>query len=70
MTRRFRWSAALTLPILAFMVAELIPGQPLHHLLPTGAMNWTQFLFATPIVLWDLRHVFVADGPLLAVRTV
>jgi Cu+-exporting ATPase len=52
MTRRFRVSVAVSIPILAFMVAELIPGQPLHHLLPAGAMNWIQFLFATPIVLW------------------
>jgi P-type Cu+ transporter len=52
MMRRFRVSLVLSLPLLAFMVAELIPGRPLHHLLPPGAMNWTQFLFATPIVLW------------------
>jgi P-type Cu+ transporter len=52
MSRRFRVSLVLSIPILAFMVAEFIPGQPLHHLLPAGAMNWIQFLFATPIVLW------------------
>ena len=52
MTRRFRVSLVLGIPILVFMVAEFIPGQPLHHLLPAGAMNWIQFLFATPIVLW------------------
>jgi Cu+-exporting ATPase len=52
MTRRFRVSLVLSLPILAFMIAEFLPGQPLHHLLPTGAMNWSQLLIATPIVLW------------------
>ena len=52
MTRRFRVSLALSIPLLAFMVAELIPGQPLHHLVPAGAMNWIQLIFATPIVLW------------------
>jgi P-type Cu+ transporter len=52
MTRRFRVSLALSVPILAAMVAELIPGQPLHHLLPAGAMNWILFVCATPIVLW------------------
>ena len=30
MTRRFRWSLALTLPILLVMVDEFLPGQPLH----------------------------------------
>ena len=31
MTRRFWWSLALTTPILAFMMSEFLPGQPLHH---------------------------------------
>jgi Cu+-exporting ATPase len=52
MTRRFRWSLLLTAPILAFMVAEFLPGQPLHHLLPSGALNWMELALATPIVLW------------------
>ena len=30
MTRRFRWSLALTVPILLVMVDEFLPGQPLH----------------------------------------
>src|SRR5687768_7682082 len=58
MTRRFRVSVALSTPILALMVAELIPGQPLHHALPPGAMNWIQFACATPIVLWGGRPFF------------
>ncbi len=39
MTRRFRWSLAVTLPILAVMVSEFLPGQPLQHLLPPAAMT-------------------------------
>ena len=31
MTRRFWWSAAITAPILAFMVSEFLPGQPLQR---------------------------------------
>ena len=30
MTRRFRWSLVLTVPILLVMVDEFLPGQPLH----------------------------------------
>jgi Cu+-exporting ATPase len=52
MERRFKWSLVLTLPILAFMVDEFIPGQPLHHALSMGAINWVQFALATPVVLW------------------
>ena len=33
MVRRFRVSLVLTAPILAFMVLELVPGQPLHRLI-------------------------------------
>jgi P-type Cu+ transporter len=59
MTRRFRWSTVLTMPILAFMVAEFVPGQPLQHALPPAAMTWSQFLLATPVVLWGGWPFFV-----------
>ncbi len=52
MTRRFRVSLALTVPILAFMVSEMLPGQPLQRLLPAAALNWVQLALATPVVLW------------------
>ncbi len=51
MTRRFKWSLVLTAPLLAFMVAELVPSQPLHRL-PAGFVNWTELAFATPVVIW------------------
>ena len=51
MSRRFLWSAALTAPILAFMIAEMLPGKPLQRLLGPGAV-WIQFLLTTPVVLW------------------
>ena len=52
MTRRFWWSTAITTPILAFMVAELLPGRPLHGAIPHGWMNWIQLALATPVVMW------------------
>ena len=52
MTRRFWWSLALTAPILVFMIDEFLPGQPLHHALAPGTVNWIQFALATPVVLW------------------
>ncbi len=52
MTRRFWWSAVLTAPLLAIMVAEMLPGQPLHRLLPMSALNWFELAVATPVVLW------------------
>jgi Cu+-exporting ATPase len=59
MTRRFRWSLVVTVPILAFMVSEFLPGQPLQHALPPAAMTWSQFLLATPVVLWGGWPFFV-----------
>lgn len=52
MTRRFRISFALTVPILALMVSEMIPTRPLQHLLGPATVLWTQFTLATPVVLW------------------
>ncbi len=61
MTRRFRWSLALTVPILLVMVDEFVPGHPLHEwvvrLMPdaTGSfslLNWFELALATPVVLW------------------
>ena len=36
MTRRFWASAALTLPLFVYAMGDLIPGQPLMHLVPRG----------------------------------
>ena len=59
MSRRFWWSLALTTPILAFMVLELVPGQPLHHLISMRVATWIEFALATPVVLWGGWPFFV-----------
>ena len=52
MTRRFWWSAAITAPILVFMISEFLPGRPLQSLVPHGWLNWMLLVLATPVVLW------------------
>jgi Cu+-exporting ATPase len=52
MSRRFWASVALTVPILAFMVSEVLPGDPLMHLTGPRVARWIQFALATPVVLW------------------
>ena len=52
MTRRFRASLLFTAPILALMISEFVPGQPLQNLLPHGALNWVELALASPVVLW------------------
>ena len=59
MTRRFWWSLGVTAPILAFMVSDFLPGQPLQHALPPAAMTWSQFALASPVVLWGGWPFFV-----------
>jgi len=59
MTRRFWWSAAITAPMLVFMISEFLPGRPLHTIVPHGWMNWIQLALATPVVLWGGWPFFV-----------
>lgn len=52
MTRRFRQSVVLGLPILALMISDMLPGRPLQQLVSERALVWFQFALATPVVLW------------------
>ena len=52
MTRRFWIGLALTLPLLAFVMGDMLPGQPLRHLIPSRFSTWLQLVLATPVVLW------------------
>ncbi len=52
MTRRLWVSVALTLPLFAYAMGDLIPGQPFHDLIPQRFSPWLQLLLATPVVLW------------------
>ena len=77
MTRRFRWSLALTIPILLVMVDEFVPGQPLHEwvirLKPDATsgfslLNWFELALATPVVLWGGWPFFVRGWASLVSR--
>ena len=68
MTRRFRWALALTAPIFAVMVAEFLPGRPLHGLLPARGLNWIELALATPVVLWGGRPFFKRGWTSIQVR--
>ena len=58
MMRRFRVSLALTLPILVFMISDVLPAADAARHVP-AAMTWTQFALASPIVLWGGWPFFV-----------
>jgi Cu+-exporting ATPase len=59
MTRRFWWSAAMTAPLLIFMVSDLLPGHPLRQLTSHRTMAWLQLVLASPVVLWGGWPFFV-----------
>jgi Cu+-exporting ATPase len=52
MTRRFWIGLVLTLPLLSFVMADMLPGQALRHLIPGRLSAWLQLVLATPVVLW------------------
>lgn len=51
-TRRLKVSIPLTIPLLALAMSDLIPGQPVQHIIPTWINAGIQFTLATPVVLW------------------
>jgi Cu+-exporting ATPase len=59
MTRRFWIGLVLTLPLLAFVMGDMLPGAPLRHLIPGRLMAWLQLILATPVVLWAGWPFFV-----------
>jgi Cu+-exporting ATPase len=52
MTRRLWVGAVLTLPLLAVMVSDVLPGHPLQQILQGRLLGWLEFALATPVVLW------------------
>jgi Cu+-exporting ATPase len=59
MTRRFWISLALSAPVLAITMSELVPPLDLNRLLGHVASGWLQFVLATPAVLWAGWPFFV-----------
>src|SRR5256712_41353 len=59
MTRRFWIGLVLTLPLLAFVMGDMLPGQPLRYLIPGRVSAGLQLVLATPVVLWAGWPFFV-----------
>jgi cation transport ATPase len=58
MTRRFWIGLGLTLPLLAVVMGDMIPGEPICHLVSARVLAWAQLVLATPVVLkGDLRGI-------------
>ncbi len=59
MTRRFRVSVVLAVPLLIVAMGDLIPGRPLERLASPQVLGWLELLLATPVVLWGGWPFFV-----------
>jgi len=51
-SKRLKVSAALTIPLAALAMSDLIPGQPVQHAMPAWVYSAIQLILATPVVLW------------------
>ena len=52
MTRRFWVCLALTFPVFLLAMSDMIPGQPVQHVLSPRLLSLVQFALASPVVLW------------------
>ena len=59
MRRRLFVSAVLTAPLLLMMVGSVLPGQPVHRLIPPAFAGWIELVLAAPVVLWGGWPFFV-----------
>ena len=58
MTRRFWIAAALSLPLLIWVMGDHLLGLDLGRAIPRGLAHWIQLAIATPVVLWAGWPVF------------
>jgi P-type Cu+ transporter len=58
-TRRFWIGLVLSVPLLVFAMGDMLPGEPLRHLVPGRVAAWLQLVLATPVVLWAGWPFFV-----------
>lgn len=59
MRRRLWVSAALSIPLMLFMVGDLIPSLGGHGWMSRTWVQWMQLILATPVVLWGGWPFFV-----------
>ncbi|MCI0453847.1 MAG: heavy metal translocating P-type ATPase [Candidatus Dadabacteria bacterium] len=52
MTRRFKISLVLTIPLVFLAMSDMIPGKPVQEVLSTRVLIYIQLALATPAVLW------------------
>jgi P-type Cu+ transporter len=59
MSRRFWFSAVVTLPLLLLAMSDVLPGDPLGRLLSMRTRVWLEFALATPVCSWSAWPFYV-----------
>ncbi|UCG78083.1 MAG: heavy metal translocating P-type ATPase [Nitrospirota bacterium] len=60
MSKRFKVSVILTLPVFLIAMGRHIPGiSSIFESIPHSLLNWVELLFATPVVIWGGLPFFV-----------
>ena len=68
MSRRFWWSALLTLPLFVYAMGEMVPALGFDRIVPPEQGQWLQLALATPVVLWGGWPFFVRAWQSLVTR--
>jgi Cu+-exporting ATPase len=68
MSRRFRVSLGLTLPVFAIAMTEMVEGNPLSARFAPSTLAWLQGALATPVVLWGGWPFFARGWASLVTR--
>ena len=69
MTRRFKVSAVLTVPLVALTMLPMLPGFPAHGFFSSPLRGWLELLLAAPVVLWGGLPFFVRARDSVANRS-
>lgn len=59
MRLRFRFAAALTVPLLVLAMGDMLPGRPISRLLSQRMQGWIELALATPVCLWSAWPFYV-----------
>ncbi|HDH51588.1 MAG TPA: copper-translocating P-type ATPase [Nitrospirae bacterium] len=59
MTRRFRVSVLLTVPLVVIAMGGVIPGISMERIASGEVLKWLELILATPVVLWGGWPFFV-----------
>jgi Cu+-exporting ATPase len=59
MTRRFWFAASLSLPLVAIVMIDMLPGRPISSVLSGRARAFIELALATPICLWSAWPFYV-----------